>query len=289
MIRIKVPASTSNLGSGFDAIGLAFSIENVYAFGPANRFRTMRFKTYYPPRSNLVIKAYQSVFEKLGYDRDLVPVSVTEIKADIPSTRGLGSSAAVIVAGIFAANHMLGNPLTKDECFQHAAALEGHPDNVAPAIFGGMVASYQGEDRYVTGSYPLHEKLVFHVAIPPFSVKTGQAREALPNRILHRDAVHAVARALHLPKAFADGDIARIQDVFDDRLHEPYRYPLIPGAKELKDILQRHGHAVAISGSGSTLLIVSDHLSLDRTIFDPTWEIRQVEVDDRGVEITSQG
>lgn len=289
MIRIKVSASTSNLGSGFDAVGLALSLENIYDFDVSTRFQTKRFKTYYRPPDNLVIRAYQSVFESLGYARDLVPVSVTEIKTEIPSTRGLGSSAACIVAGIFAANRMLGDPLSKDQCFQHAARLEGHPDNVAPAIFGGLVASCFSNNHYVRASYPVHERLVFHVAIPPFPIKTRQARDVLPKRILHGDAVHAVARALHLPKAFSDGDIERIKDVFDDTLHEPYRYPLIPRGRELKEILEHEGHAVAISGSGSTLLIVSKHEKLDHSHFDPTWDIRKVEIDHEGVEIISQG
>jgi homoserine kinase len=289
MIRIKVSASTSNLGSGFDAVGLALSLENVYAFDASNRFQTNRFKTFDPPHKNLIIKAYQSVFEKLGYARDLVPISVTEMKSDIPSTRGLGSSAACIVAGIFAANRMLDDPWTKEACFQHAAWLEGHPDNVAPAIFGGMVASYFSKNRYVKASYPVHEGLVFHVAIPPFSVKTGRAREVLPRRILHQEAAHAVARALHMPNAFAAGDIERIRDIFADTLHEPYRYPLIPGGLKLKETLERQGHAVAISGSGSTLLIVSKNEDLDRLQIDSNWDIRKVVIDYQGVEIISQG
>ncbi|MFP4187746.1 MAG: homoserine kinase, partial [Acholeplasmataceae bacterium] len=197
--------------------------------------------------------------------------------------------AACVVAGIFAANRILGDPWTKDECFEHAARIEGHPDNVAPVIFGGMVASYSSPEGYVRTSYSVDENLVFHVAIPPFSVQTRRAREALPEHVLHRDAAHAVARALFIPKAFAVGDIDRIRDIFDDTLHEPYRYPLIPGGRKLKEKLERDGHAVAISGSGSTLLIVSKNVRLDRSCFDPSWEIRKVEVDHEGVEIISQG
>ncbi|MFP4187760.1 MAG: homoserine kinase, partial [Acholeplasmataceae bacterium] len=110
MIRIRVSASTSNLGSGFDCVGLALSMKSLYAFDAANRFHTKRFKTGCLPHKNPVIKAYQSVFERLGHASDLVPISVTEVKNDIPMTRGLGSSAACVVAGIFAANRILGDP-----------------------------------------------------------------------------------------------------------------------------------------------------------------------------------
>ena len=255
MFSVKVNATSANLSVGFDVLGLALDIKNVFTFEKSDDFLFTGFeKKYCNKDHNLVYDSYIKVFEKLNIKP--IPVKIG-FKGDIPVSRGLGSSSSLIVGGVFAANHILGNPLTKNECFDICAELEGHPDNVAPAIYGDLVASYKIGDKYYPNLYKVSDKLKFITIIPPFELKTEMARGVLPHELPYKDIVSNLSRIVNIPRAFLDGDIKLIMDLFDDKLHEPYRGKLIEGFDEIKKLCNSKNVALCISGSGSTMLAIS--------------------------------
>lgn len=258
MLKIKVEATSANVCVGFDVLGIALNLANEFTFKEKGTFSFVGFEEEFStPETNLVYEAYKKVFD-LAHE-EIVPVEIG-FKGDIPVSRGLGSSSSLIVAGIFAANHFLGNKYSKRELFDIATMLEGHPDNVAPAIYGGLVASYQKDGKYCPNIYPIHKDLKFSVVIPSVKVSTHDARNVLPKELPYKDIVWNLSRIINLPRAFENGDISMIKDLFDDRLHEPYRSKLIPCYEEIKNVVNKYDAAFAISGSGSTMIIISKNL-----------------------------
>lgn len=255
MFKVKVCATSANLCVGFDVLGLALDLTNEFTFEIKDKFYFKGFLDKYSNcENNLVYYSYKKVFEILN--KEIIPVEIS-FKGDIPVSRGLGSSSSLIVAGVFAANKVLNNPLSKDELFNICANIEGHPDNVAPAIYGGLVASYKDNDKYYPNIYDVSNKLKFIVAIPPYELSTSSARSALPKSLPYSDIVNNLSRIINIPKAFLDGDIELIKRLFNDKLHEPYRGKLIKEYNEIKKIANDSNSAFCISGSGSTMLIIS--------------------------------
>ena len=255
MFSVKVNATSANLCVGFDVLGLALDIKNVFTFEKTDDFEFTGFeKKYCDIKHNLVYDSYIKVFEILN--KKPIPVRIG-FSGDIPVSRGLGSSSSLIVGGVFAANHILGEPLSINECFDICAKIEGHPDNVAPAIYGGLVASYKIGDKYYPNLYHVSDKLKFVTIIPPFELSTEMARGVLPHELAYKDIVNNLSRIVNIPRAFGDGDLKLINNLFDDRLHEPYRGKLIKGFDEIKKVCNSNDVALCISGSGSTMLAIS--------------------------------
>lgn len=244
MIRIQVPATSANLGPGFDVLGLAIDRYNTFSFVRKDGM----------PEDDLVYQSYKKVFEHLG--KNVVPVEM-HIDANIPSARGLGSSAACIVGGIMGANEMLGQPLDKKDILKLATEMEGHPDNVAPAIYGGLVASVMEEGAVYTGKIPIRNDFVFIALVPNFQLSTAMARAVLPTNIPHPYGMHNVGRASMLLTAFITGEDSLIKLGVQDKLHQPYRGELIPG---FDDILVNAYDAGALgcylSGAGPTVMCI---------------------------------
>ncbi|MCR5647334.1 MAG: homoserine kinase [Acholeplasmatales bacterium] len=255
MFRVKVNATSANLCVGFDVLGLALDIQNVFTFEKSNDFEFYGFEEKYCNKEhNLVYDSYVKLFEKVN--KKPIPVKIG-FSGDIPVSRGLGSSSSLIVGGVFAANHILGNPLSINECFDICASIEGHPDNVAPAIYGGLVASYKIEDKYYPNLYKVSDKLKFITIIPPFELSTEMARGVLPHELPYKDIVNNLSRIVNIPRAFNDGDLELINNLFNDKLHEPYRGKLIKGFNEVKELCNSKNVALCISGSGSTMLAIA--------------------------------
>lgn len=274
MLQVRVCATSANVCVGFDVLGLALGLENVFTFEKKEEFSFKGFLPKYSNKNhNLVYDSYIKVFDKLGLKP--IPVEIG-FKGDIPVSRGLGSSSSLIVAGVFAANYFLDNRLTKEELLNICCEIEGHPDNVAPAILGGLVASYKDENEYHSISYPVSDKLKFFAIIPPFELSTHKARAALPKVLEYKDIINNLSRIIHLPKAFNDGDISLIKSLFNDRLHEPYRGPLINGYDEIKKLLANEEAAFAISGSGSTMLVIAYDNSVINKISHLGYEIKEL-------------
>ncbi|RXZ84522.1 homoserine kinase [Paenibacillaceae bacterium] len=259
-VIVKVPASTANLGPGFDTLGMAL---NLYAWIDMSVSDETRIELYGEkmdgvPRdkSNLVYKVAQLVFEEAGVS---LPELSIAMHSDIPLTRGLGSSATAIVCALTAANALIGSPLSTDRLFQIATKLEGHPDNVGASLFGGIVvAAWDGQRADYIRLEP-HPSLEVLVAIPDFQLSTEKARHALPEQFSMEDTVFNVSRSSLLVAALASGSLELIKHAMKDRLHQPYRAPLIPGMTAILEQATDHGAlGAALSGAGPTLLMLVD-------------------------------
>lgn len=257
MLYVEVCATSANLCIGFDVLGLALDLKNRFTFEESNDFSFKGFdEPYNQKENNLVYHAYSIVFEQAK--RKLIPVEIG-FEGAVPIARGLGSSATLIVAGMLAANALLNNIFSIEELLQIGTSIEGHPDNIAPALYGGFIASYYDSKKYYSIRYPVSSNLKFFVVIPSYEVSTEQARGVLPRMLEYVDIVSNLSRIVHLPKALADGDLKLLKNLFQDKLHEPYRKAFIKEYDKVRRVCEEEGLALAISGSGSTLLVIADN------------------------------
>ena len=256
-MRVRVPASSANLGPGFDCFGIAWQLYNEIEFYHSPELIISGCPEKYQTKDNLAYLGYASVLKAAGLPEE--PVGIRFASSDIPICRGLGSSSALIAGGVLAADKLCRLGLSKDELLHIAAAVEGHPDNIAPAILGGLAASIMDEQgRVVTVSFKLSDKLCFTALIPDFELSTELARSVLPGQVSRADAISNISRAALLLKALETGDAGLIPDALQDKLHEPYRLGLIPGVERVRELALSCGAAgMCISGAGSTLLCVS--------------------------------
>lgn len=259
-VVVKIPASTANLGPGFDALGMALSL---YAWLELTVAETTEVKLYgagmeeLPTDSNnLINKIAQQLFAKAGLQEQPLKISMY---SDIPLTRGLGSSASAIVGALVAANEMLGKRFTDQELFHMATELEGHPDNVGASLFGGIiVSSWDGNSAPYVKITPANALETF-VIIPDFQLSTEKARHALPQQYTKADVVFNIGRSSLLVAALASGQLQLIQQAMQDRIHQPYRAPLIPGMSYILEHAVEHGAlGAALSGAGPTLIAFVD-------------------------------
>lgn len=255
-IFVKVPATSANVGAGFDSLGLAVSMYNTVTFEESDRLEISSCDGTIVPtgQSNLVYRSVKAVFDQL--DEKLPGLKITQTNA-IPMARGLGSSSACIVAGILGANAMLGNRLTHRQMLTMATAIEGHPDNVAPAMLGGFVTSAYDEGQVYSVKKNISDDLAFAAFIPNFKLLTEKARAALPAQVSHKDAVYNLSRAALATAAFCEGNYALLGVATKDVLHQKYRLPLIEGGDDVFELAQDLGaQAVYISGAGPTIMAV---------------------------------
>lgn len=255
MIRVKVPATSANLGVGFDCMGLALDWQGVFTFcfdGP--EFMISGCPKTYQNKDNLVYHAFARTLMALG---KRVPVVQIHIDTPIPVARGLGSSASCIVAGVLGAVAYSGQKLPLQELLRLATLLEHHPDNVAPALYGSLCASFMENGLPYTAQFAVHEKFRFVTIIPDYEVRTEDARRILPSDMSYADAIYQMGRCATLGKALESGDEEMVRHACIDRMQEPYRNRLIPEYDEVKRLCMDLGAlAFVISGSGSTMLAV---------------------------------
>lgn len=264
-VYVKIPASTANLGPGFDSLGMALNLYAWIEMSVATERTTIRLygdqmNGVPTDKSNLVYEVAQQVFRAAGVDHPELDIAMY---SDIPLTRGLGSSASAIVGALVAANALIGRPLSDYTLFQMASALEKHPDNVGASLFGGVIAAFWDGERAEHLRLEPEDRLEVLVAIPQFQLSTEKARHVLPTSVPMKDAVYNVGHSSLLVAALATGRYDMIRHAMRDALHQPYRASLIPG---MSDILERavdHGAlGVALSGAGPTLLALVDAASL---------------------------
>lgn len=278
MLKIRVPATSANLSVGFDTLGIALNIYNEFAFERSSFDDVNAFDSAFRA-NNLVLISYKRFFEY--YNIKYVPVKITPLRIDIPSSRGLGSSASCIVAGVMGANILSGLNLKKEELLDLCASIEGHPDNVLPALIGGLCAAFKAQEKYYFKKYIPSSNLQFYSLIPPFELKTELSRSVLPKMYSRSDVVANLSRIVNLPIAFIDGDLKLLKVIFDDKIHEPYRYKLIDHSLDVKAYFK--DYAVAISGAGSSLLVIGNKDIELKEIYE--FKIVKVTVDNNGVEI----
>lgn len=266
MIRIKVPATTANIGPGFDALGLALDIfQEIEVSHEAIGTATVSWigEVQVPNDENYVIKAIDYAFSKyadskfnnLSAVKDRPGYHVTMFPSQIPVSRGLGSSAAAIVCGLYAANFLLDYPFSKQDLLEMASALEGHPDNVAPAIFGNLVLSTASALKTHYAVIPFPEDLVLKVFVPDFKLSTALARGALPEKYDRKVCIANLSRVGLLVHALMSKDYENLSMALEDHIHEPYRYPLIEDGQLLKEAVKStEAFGMFISGAGPTLI-----------------------------------
>jgi homoserine kinase len=265
-VCVKVPASTANLGPGFDCLGLAL---NLYAWIEMDFAIKTKVSLYGKQmlgipldKSNLIYQVAQMVFAEAGVSHPEIEIAMY---SEIPLTRGLGSSASTIIGGMVAANALISNALSNDKIFQMATQLEKHPDNVGASLFGGfIVASWDGVRAECIRIAP-HERLEVLVAIPEFQLSTEIARHALPKDVLLKDAVFNLSHSSMLVAALCCGQLEMIRHAMQDVLHQPYRAAFIPGMTTILREATEHGAlGVALSGAGPTLLALVDKKSHEK-------------------------
>jgi homoserine kinase len=265
-VTVTVTATTANLGPGFDCLGLALQLYNRFSWRPLDNGLSVivngegagKIPT---DESNLAVRAAERLFVEVGQR----PSGLALVQENgIPVGSGLGSSATAVVGGLLGANGLLNNPLSREELLALAVEMEGHADNVAPALYGGLTLVVGG-DGLGGATHPLGAKrhieklpvvdLTAVIILPDFDLPTAEARAALPAQVPLADAIFNVSRMGLLVPALASGDYAKLTVAMQDRLHQPYRLPLIPGmAAAFTAVRQAGAAAVALSGAGPSLI-----------------------------------
>lgn len=254
-ITVRVPATSANMGPGFDCLGIALDIWNSVTVEVGQRgFQIHGHGENELPRdeSNLVWSSIARIFNESG--RQIPEMSLTCYNG-IPTTRGLGSSSAALAAGLVAGNELCDNLFDKSDLLQMAADVEGHPDNVAPALFGGMQIAAAHEGRVVNAPVPVPENLSAVLYVPDSPMPTEEARGLLGNEVPRTDAVFNIARAALLVRAMASGDLRHLDIATEDRLHQPARQTIFfPMNNIIRAAMGAGALGAFLSGAGSTVL-----------------------------------
>lgn len=260
---VTVPASTGNVGPGFDTLGLAlghYDEVSVTRIDSGLEFDLAGEGSRGLPRTaqHLVVRAMQATFDAAG--AGALPGLQLRTHNRIPHGRGMGSSASAVVAGVLAANALLAGraPLDEDEVLQVCSRLEGHPDNVAPTLSGGLTISFEEAGRFSSAAVPVHPDVVPVVAIPDFEVATSLARGLLPETVSHRAAAVTAGRAALLVEALGRSPHLLLPATYDV-IHQPFRAPAMAPSFELLMRLRERGHAAVVSGAGPTVLVLAPH------------------------------
>ena len=323
---VTVPATTANLGPGFDCIGAALSLYNRFQFSRLEPSATEKLKITVTGQeaakvkaddSNLAYQAFVKLYDRLNQSPP--PVAI-HIDMQVPLARGLGSSATAIVGGLVGANELAGSPLTQVEVMQLAIELEGHPDNVVPALLGGcrLAASNtppqlplskgglteespltpplskggQGGGSWQICDIPWHPDIVPVVAIPDFELSTAEARRVLPSEYSRADAIFNTAHLGLLVRALATGDRDWLRCALQDKIHQPYRQSLIQGYEAVQKAAMNAGACgMVISGAGPTLLTLTDATNADAVekAMTAAWMEFGVKADVRAIGLDTQG
>lgn len=254
---ISVPATTANLGPGYDCLGAALTLFNKFELALSDEFRITASGAAADKiaknKTNLVYQSLEQFYECIGKHK---PVISLHVDLQVPLARGLGSSATAIVAGIVGGNLLAGSPLSQKELLQLAIDMEGHPDNVTPAMLGGcqLIASAKcGGWEFCP--LPWHKDIAIAVAIPDFELSTAKARQVVPREVALKDAIFNASHLALLVQALTSGNSTWLQSALQDKLHQPYRQSLIPGMEAVQAAAIAAGaHGVVISGAGPTLL-----------------------------------
>jgi len=295
MIHVRIPATSANLGAGFDALGIAVRLYNEIEVEPSDRLWIESADATPIPtdESNLVYTMMSDLHTIYGVQ--MPPVHIRQTN-HVPIARGLGSSSTCVVGALLAANAMLGDAFTRQELLDIAARFEGHPDNVAPAFLGGFVCAAREEKcvRYVRTE--LKDDLRFAALVPDFELATSLARSVLPQSLPRADAVHNVSRASLMAMSLASGQYDNLALAAEDRLHQPYRLHLIAGAERAMELLREAGaYCAYISGAGSTLMGIvpaadTGYLARARRLLDDAgygaWQLLLLEPDNEGAVCT---
>ena len=301
-VTVRVPATTANLGPGFDCIGAALTLYNEFKFtrldppqpplakgGLRISVTGMEADRVNTDESNLAYQSFLKLYQQI--DQTPPPVEI-EINLGVPLARGLGSSATAIVGGLVGANWLAGSPLAQNEVMGLAIALEGHPDNVVPALVGGCrLAASNGTDWEIC-DIPWHENIIPVVAIPDFELSTAEARRVLPAEYSRADAIFNTAHLGLLLRGLETGKGDWLKAALQDKIHQPYRQALIKGYDAVKEAALVSGaYGMVISGAGPTLLALADASLAPKvaTAMGNAWKEQGIKLEVLALQIDSQG
>lgn len=294
---VKVPATTANIGPGFDCLGAALTLYNQFTFsslsdGEALKITVAGAEASRVSRdsSNLVYQAFCKFFDRIGKPTPAVQI---DIEMNVPLARGLGSSATAIVGGIVGANILAGSPLTPDQLADLATEIEGHPDNVVPALMGGCRLAASGYDReWEICELAWNSTVIPIVAIPNFELSTAEARKVLPADYSRADAIFNTAHLGLLVRGLETGNADWLKAALQDRIHQPYRQALIAGYDAVqKAAIAAGAYGLVISGAGPTLLALSplDQAESVRSAMEKAWTEQGIEVQAMVLQLDTQG
>lgn len=300
MLHIKTPATSANMGPGFDSIGVALSLYNqlwVEEIPQGLEIQVKRKQAIAIPEdeTNLIYQTMTEFYKRAG--RAMPGLRLIQEDA-IPMVRGLGSSAACIVAGLLAANELCGGHCTKEELAQIGAKIEGHPDNTTPAFFGGLVVGAQDEKQMGYVKLDVPKDLVFATMVPNFPVSTHDARDVLPKDYSRNDVVFNASRTALLIASLMTGKYENFSMAMEDAVHQPYRKKLIPGMEHIFKTANSYGAlATYLSGAGSTLMAIltedcadmfQDKMNAYLKTIPHEWELTLLKPDTDGAKITTK-
>ena len=291
-VTIRVPATTANLGPGFDAFGCALSLYTDVTFEETDGgLEITGCDEAYTGPDNMAYTSYCAVLASLNEEVRGVKI---RIDAHIPICRGLGSSAALLVAGDMGVYVLRGNRLSTQGLLNITNAMEGHPDNLAPAFYGGLTASRVDNGLPVTVSFPLHPGWEFLALVPDFNLPTTKARAVLPDQVPRGDAVYNISHGALVLKALELGDEKLLRTAMQDRLHQNYRKKLIQDYEQIEHLVRTTGAAFCLSGAGPTLLCITQDEKLEQklarkldAVTEANWQMLPLHVEFQGARVIS--
>ncbi len=289
-VTIRVPATTANLGPGFDAFGCALSLYTDVTFEETDAgLEITGCDEEFTGPDNLAYVAYCAALATMSEELRGVKI---HIDAHIPVCRGLGSSAALLVAGAMGANVLRGSKLSTQGLLNITNAMEGHPDNLAPAFYGGLTASMVDNGLPVCVNFPLHPDWEFLALVPDFSLSTAKARAALPEQVNRADAIYNISHGALVLKALELGDEKLLRNAMQDRLHQNYRKSLIKDYEAIESLVRTTGAAFCLSGAGPTLLCITQDQRLQEklakkldSITTANWQMIPLHIEFQGARV----
>ncbi len=303
-ISVKVPATTANIGPGFDSLGMALPLYNTITIeetvlpGTGIEINVLNntagdfIMEHIPMDENSIIyKAVELLYNSIGQSPSELKITV---QSEIPIARGLGSSASVIVGGLLAANELLGRPADEVALLSIATEVEGHPDNVTPAIVGGLVLSSQEDDgRIIYTKLNWPDEWDITVCVPDYELSTDISRSVLPAEVPMADAVFNAKRMGMFVQAVNTKDADLMKLALQDKLHQPYRMKLVPGLDNIIENLKHEENVLGcvLSGAGPSILVISQKNNLDKikSIVKSTWENLNVRANIMTLPVEKQG
>lgn len=291
MLKLKIPATSANIGPGFDCLGVALNIflELTIEESDTKQFIWEDKSNIVENKNNLIIDTIETILKNNNSKKCY---KITVINNDIPISRGLGSSAAAIVAGVYCANFLLDNKYSNNELIKIASNIEGHPDNIVPSIKGGLQISKKINNEYIIDQINFPKDLTFCILVPDFKLSTKKARKALPKKYKKEDVLFTLSNLGMLINAFNNNNLKNIKYLLEDKIHQPYRIDLIKDGKKLfkkMDSLNTYGKF--ISGAGPTLIcLIKDEDILDKlneytNSLDTKWKIYKSSINNQGIKL----
>ncbi len=292
MIKIISKATSANLGPGFDCMGICLNLANILTFDEYDdAIIVNNYADTMKNRQNLIVSSFLQASDIIGYSPKGLKLNV---KTSVPLSRGLGSSATCITAGVLGAYLLSGETVNMNEIFRISAMIEGHPDNVSPNLYGGMTLSYTRDDGSVSYiKYKVDKKYRFVAMIPDFKLSTEKSRQVLPESYSRSDAIFNVSRNSMLIHALQTGNNDILKDALHDRIHQPYRKSLIKNYDEITNLLIENGAIGSyLSGAGPTIMGIIDNEAIFGNIssalrnspYAMGWNCEMLTVDDTGIE-----